>query len=193
MLNSRVSSFQLQGVLDVCFVVILKDHLLLVTGDPDPKSNLQYLWNLFLSFSPPLPFVRFGFFLGNLWEGCLIVPLSLCIVSQLQMRHGNQIEIKIPACCWQSWAGACGLDVRLESVLLFLALQVYIWRPPEVKIRSAELSVTQLVRGVKTVFYSHTPLASLPHTQGQGQGQDLSWLARHQCPYSHYADPEAEP
>lgn len=56
-LNSRVSSFQLKGVLDVCFVVVLKDHLLLVTGDLDPKSNLQYLWNLFLSFSPPLPFV----------------------------------------------------------------------------------------------------------------------------------------
>lgn len=90
------------------------------------------------------------------------------------MRHGNQIEIKIPACCWQSWAGACGLDLRLEPVLLFLALQVYIWRPPEVKMRSAALSVTQLVRGLKTVFHSHPPLASLPHThrdRGRGRGR----------------------
>ena len=98
------------------------------------------------------------------------MPLSLCIVSQLQMRHGNQIEIKIPACCWQSWAGACGLDLRLESVLLLVALQVYIWRPPEVKMRSAELSVTQLVRGVKTVFHSHPPLASSPTHTGTGAG-----------------------
>lgn len=37
------------------------------------------------------------------------MPLSLCILSPLQTRHRNQIEITIPSCCWQSWARTCGL------------------------------------------------------------------------------------
>lgn len=37
------------------------------------------------------------------------MPLSLCILSPLQTRHRNQIDITIPSCCWQSWARTCGL------------------------------------------------------------------------------------
>lgn len=62
------------------------------------------------SFLSPRPFVWFGLILGNLWEGWLSMALSLCILSQLQTTHRNQIKIKYPHV-----AGPAGLECVAQA------------------------------------------------------------------------------
>lgn len=74
--------------------MVLKGPLPLLNNDTTSSSQTSVSLPSLSSFSLPRPFVWFQLSLGNLWEGWQIMTLSLCILSQVQGRHRNPIEIK---------------------------------------------------------------------------------------------------
>lgn len=61
---------------------------------PEPKTNLQYLWNLFCSSHPTCHLFDLSFYWGVFGRAASSCPISLCVLSHLQDRRGKQTEIK---------------------------------------------------------------------------------------------------
>ena len=167
---------------------------------PNPAFSISEI--SFCPFQPPCHLCdldsSWGIFIRVTY---LCAPLSLHFELTANTTWGTRYRKYLPV-AGKAGPGVCGLDLRLESVFILLALQVCIWRPPGVKV-----TVTQLVREgwrqcSTNIFPLLLPLLKqdFPHPiRGRLPligliGPTLTpWLARHQRPHSHYVDPETEP